>query len=101
MLVKKKGTIGKNIAHEWFLERAITNILSFKDVTSSYRVTYDSYNGAFIVWRETKGLPNMVFRMHHSGLHYYDPTKDEFSFVITVEDNMKLFTKRQIVGVPI
>jgi hypothetical protein len=97
MLVRKKGTIGNN-AHVWFSDRAITNILSLKDVASSYHVTYDSYDGAFIVWRERKGLPNMVFRMHNSGLHYYDPTKEEFSFVVTVDDNMKLYTKRQIVG---
>ena len=38
----------------------------------------------------------MIFRMHSSGLHFYDPTRDEFSFVVTVEDNIKSFSKQQI-----
>ena len=38
----------------------------------------------------------MVFRMHSSGLHYYDPQREEFSFVVTVDDNMKNYNKRQI-----
>ena len=66
----------------WFSKKAITNILSLKDVIKCYRVNYDSYEGAFIVWREDNGL---IFRMHSSGLH-----------VITVEDNMKSFSKQQI-----
>lgn len=70
-----------------------------KDTISTYRVTYDSYDEAFIVWREARGLPNMIFRMHSSGLHFfYDPNREEFSFVVTVDDNMKMFSKRQIVG---
>jgi hypothetical protein len=36
--------------------------------------------------------------MHSSGLHFYNPTKEEFSFVVTVGENMKLFSKRQVVG---
>ena len=40
----------------------------------------------------------MIFRMHSSGLHFYDPKKEGFSFVVTVADNMKMFTKREIVG---
>ena len=98
MKVHKKACIGKNKAQVWFSTRAITNILSLKDCIMSYHVTYDSYDQTFIVWRDEQGLPNMVFRMHHSGLHYYDPRREEFSFVVTVEDNMKLFSKRQIVG---
>jgi hypothetical protein len=38
----------------WFSKKAITNILSLKDVIEHYRVTYDSYDGAFIVWRDDK-----------------------------------------------
>jgi hypothetical protein len=77
----------------WFSKKAITNILSLKDVIKCYRVTYDSYDGALIVWRDNKSLPNMVFRMHSSGLHFYDPKQEEFNFVVTVEENMKLFSK--------
>ena len=34
--------------------------------------------------------------MHSSGLHFYDPKREEFTFVVTVEENMKSFSKRQI-----
>lgn len=38
----------------------------------------------------------MVFRMHSSGLHYYDPRNEELAFVSTVSENKLNFTKRQI-----
>ena len=40
----------------------------------------------------------MVFKMHRSGLHYYDLTNDNFLFVVTVADNMKMFSKHEIIG---
>ncbi len=40
----------------------------------------------------------MIFCMHSSGLHFFDPSKEEFSFVVTVEDNMKHFSKQQIIS---
>jgi hypothetical protein len=98
MQVNQMASIGKNKLLVWFSTKAITNILSLKEVTKNYHVTYDSYNNAFVVWREEQGLPNMVFKMHRSGLHYYDPTDDGFLFVVTVADNMKMFLKREIIG---
>jgi hypothetical protein len=95
MKVKQLASIGRKV-DVWFSRHAITNILSVKDVMESYRITYDSYDQAFIVWREENNLPNMIFRMHSSGLHFFDPTKEEFSFVVTVDDNMKHFSKRQV-----
>ena len=97
MTVHEVASIGKK-AEVWFSRNAITNILSVKDVMKSYRITYDSYDKAFIVWREEWNLPNMIFRMHSSGLHFFDPRREEFSFVVTVEDNMKPFSKRQIIA---
>ncbi len=35
----------------------------------------------------------MMFKEHSSGLHYYDPKQEAFLFVVTVEDNMKPFSK--------
>ena len=97
MQVRQIASINKT-TEVWFSPKAITNILSLKDVKRQYHVTYDSYDDAFIVWREERGLPNMVFKEHSSGLHVYNPRHDEFSFVVTVEDNMKHFTKRQIMS---
>ncbi len=45
-------------------------------------------------------LPDMVFKLHASGLHVYDPEDARglasYSFMETVESNMALFTKQQI-----
>ena len=65
-------------------------------------MTYDSDVAAlFIVHRERNVKTNMEFRMHPSGLHYYDPqeTEDTVIFLQTAEGNKLGFTKRQIKGV--
>jgi hypothetical protein len=97
MKVRRIASINKS-TDVWFSTKAITNILSLRDVKRHYHVTYDSYDEAFIVWREKKGLPNIMFKEHSRGLHYYDPKKKAFSFVVTVEENMKPFSKRQIIA---
>ncbi len=89
MEVSKMASIGKGKPEVWFSTKAITNILSLKDVIKVYHVTYDSYDGTFIVYRHNHALPNMIFKMHSSGLHFYDPKRSKFSFAVTVEDNMK------------
>ena len=38
----------------------------------------------------------MLFKMHSSGLHYWDPSGEDFNFINTVEENKAVFTKRQI-----
>jgi hypothetical protein len=57
----------------WYHENAIANILSLRTIRQMYRVTYDSNDETFVVHRASVGKPNMEFRMHESGLHYYDP----------------------------
>jgi hypothetical protein len=53
----------------------------------------------FVVHHESDSKPNMEFRMHESGLHYYDPRKEShLTFVNTVSENKEGFTKRQIKG---
>ena len=39
--------------------------------------------------------PNMHFRMHESGIHYYEPD-EYFTFVNTVADKKKHYSKRHI-----
>ena len=89
MEVTMVADIGKGKPGIWFSTKAITNILSLKEVIKTYHVTYDSYDGEFVVYRQDHGLPNMIFKMHSSGLHYYDPKRSEFSFVVTAEDNIR------------
>ncbi len=40
----------------------------------------------------------MIFKMHECGLHYYDPSDEQFTFTNTVEGNMAGYTKRQLKG---
>ncbi len=100
MLLSKEATIENYDQKVWYSADAITNILSLKNVKNQYRVTYDSDNKCFIVHQKQFGLPNMIFKQHSSGLHYYDPQiqQGNFTFVKTVKSNKALFTKRQIKG---
>ena len=40
----------------------------------------------------------MHIRMYESGLHYFDPRDQEFTFVKTISQNKESFTARQIKG---
>jgi hypothetical protein len=81
----------------WFSTRAITNIIAIRNLIDKYRVTYDSDDLMFVVHRESESKQNMEFKMHKSGLHYYDPRKKHhLTFVNTVSENKTGFTKRQI-----
>jgi hypothetical protein len=43
-------------------------------------VTYDSNDEMFVVHREHADKPNMEFKMHKSGLHYFNPKDADFTF---------------------
>ena len=65
-----------------------------------YRITYDSSKDkAFIVHRKDYGMVDLRFVEHESGLHIMeilDSSTPGSSFVQTVKENMKMFTRRQI-----
>ena len=98
MVVTHKATMPGYHTDVWFDKKAITNILALRNVIKQYRVTYDSDDQMFVVHRESANKPNMQFRMHESGLHYYDPRQEEFVFVTTVSGNKEGFMQRQIKG---
>ena len=87
-------------AETWFDERCITNLLSFKEIIKHYRITYDSeVDTSFTVHRRAEGLVDLHFRMHESGLHIL--VRSELwgqAFVQTVEQNMSVYTPREIAG---
>ena len=106
MKVTHKGRIPGYHREVWVSKKAITNIICLKNLIKQYHVTYDSREFKFVVHRESEGRPNMEFRMHESGLHIYDPRKNEsknaqFAFINTVSENKKGSTKRQIKGAEI
>jgi hypothetical protein len=97
MVVTRKATMDGYNKTVCFSTRAITNIIALRNLIDQYRVTYDNDNLMFVVHRESESKPNNEFKMHKSGLHYYDPSKEHhMTFVNTVSENNTGFTKRQI-----
>jgi hypothetical protein len=97
MVVNQKATMEGYNKTVWFSTRAITNIIALHNLIDQYHITYYSDNFMFVVHRESESKPNMKFKMHNSGLHYYDPRKEHrMTFVNTVSENKTGFTKRQI-----
>jgi len=97
MLVNEKATIPGYKKKVWFSTKAITNIIALSNLIKQYRVTYDSNDLMFVVHCEPSKT-SMEFRMHGSGLHYYDLRKEDnaqLAFVNTVAKNKLNFTKRQ------
>jgi hypothetical protein len=85
MVVTRKATMEGYNKTVWFSTRAITNIIALRNFINQYRVTYDSDDLMFVVHRESESKPNIKFKMHKSGLHYYDPRKEHhMTFVNTV-----------------
>jgi hypothetical protein len=82
----------------WYSNDAMTNILSLSRVKHEYDVSYDGED--FIIHRAKHGYADMVFKPHLSRLHVYDQDDPQdhasYSFIVTVEDNMSLFTKHQV-----
>jgi hypothetical protein len=97
MVVTRKATMEGYTKTVWFSTPAITNIIALINLIDQYRVTYDSDDLIFVVYRESESKPNMEFKMHKSGLHYYDPRNEHhMAFINTVSKNKTGFTKRQI-----
>jgi hypothetical protein len=97
MVVTRKATMEGYNKTVWFSTQAITHTITLRNLIDQYRVTYDSDDFMFVVHRESESKPNMEFKMHTSGLHYYDPRKEHhMNFVNTVSENKTGFTKRQI-----
>ena len=95
MTIDKMADIGDG--HKvWYSKKAVTNILSLKFIGEIYHVIYDSHDESFVVHQDQHGMPDLVFKMHHSGLHFFDPWGDDFAFVTMVDDNKIPFSKQQV-----
>ena len=82
----------------WLSKQAMTNILSLAKVKLEYPVNYNSDD--FIVHHAKHGYTDMFFKPNPSGFHVFDEDDPRglasYSFIATVEENMSLFTKRQV-----
>ena len=108
--------IQKGYNHKfWFDDKAIANIYALCNVIKQYRVSYDSAKSTSIWFhrKERNGMPDVEFKKHPSGLHYWYPreskTGNVFSslemeedipdgniFVNTVHENMTRYSKREV-----
>jgi hypothetical protein len=95
ILVSNQKATVRNYGEVWFHPKAITNILSLKNVRTKFRITFDSATGnMFTIHRPNKC--DMRFDMHKDGLYYHDPSKQELVMVTTVKDKMEGYSKRQV-----
>jgi hypothetical protein len=116
-VTSQMGSI-KNFGEVWYNPQSIANILSLSDVRKARRVTMDSNNDAALHVHLLDGSGYLRFKEHESGLYLHDTTEgktaydkpmpnDEptlntneeingYSYLQTVADNKKGFTKRQI-----
>ena len=97
LYTRSKASVNGYHRRAWHSKKAITIVISYVNLGVQYLITSNIREKKFGVHREDHGLPNLVFRQHKTGLHYYDPSED-YTFVETVEDNKKKFTKRQVAG---
>jgi hypothetical protein len=88
MVVTRKATMPGYNKDVWFSIREITIIIALSNLIQQYCVTYDSDDKIFVVHWESQGKPNMEFRMHKCGLHYYDPRNEKhLDFVNNISEN--------------
>ena len=101
VLVTKKKCDIPNLGTYWFNEKAITNIISLKDMVKQYQVTFDSEQERAMIVHFPKKI--VKFQQLNSGLYGMNP-KDKnnkidlshkISLVNTVEDNLKFLSPRQ------
>jgi hypothetical protein len=101
----------------WFNENSLANILSLADVRKARRVTMDSTDDhAFhvhkpdgsgytryeehpsVLYLHDSTKPVVPYSKHNDSSEHNDSTTTGYSYLQTVADNKKLFTKRQIEG---
>ena len=71
VFIDHKAVVSGYIKDVWFDKTVITNIFALKNLIHKCRVTYDRLDQMIIVCHEENYKPNMHFRMHDSGIHYY------------------------------
>ena len=93
MLITHKSQVVGYKPHLWFDQNDITKLITLNNIINQYRVTYDRLYEMLIVHQQEHGTHNTNFRMHKSGLHYYDPEDEKFVFVNKVAGNKENYSK--------
>ena len=93
-MVNQKAKIPGYDNEIWFSEEGITNVLSFVHTfESGLDISYKKPNTFTLKRKKFNGHSDMTFKMHRSGLHYWeDPLA--FCMLNTVEENNKARNSR-------
>ena len=97
MITYQQGSI-KNLSMEhpvWYHPDFIANILSLALIKDQFRVTYDSDKGG-VFEVHIPGKSSLYFPCYSNGLHILECSSEGFSFVETIAENKKGYSKRQI-----
>jgi hypothetical protein len=88
LMVNQKTKIPGYDNEIWFSNEGIANVLSFvHTLDSGLDITYKKPSVFTLKRKKFNGQPDMVCRLHHSGLHYWeDPLA--FCMLNTVKENM-------------
>ena len=78
----------ENYGEVWFNERAITNIMSLKNVKEKFRVTYYSDRDGIFTVHKHNG-ENIKFGIHRDGLHYHATVNRQVTTVQTFTEKEK------------
>eukprot|EP00978_Attheya_sp_CCMP212_P017186 scaffold45596_cov58-Attheya_sp.AAC.9 len=81
----------------WFNKNAVTNILSFAEVSDTHR-KYNNKNGVDVFTVHMKNGKLLEFKRGDNNLYFYKPSAERKTgnvFVTTLEENKKFHTKRQ------
>ena len=78
----------------WYDPKGIANILSVRNVSEFYRITFDSKNGnTFTIHKDTG---NVNFTQCSSGLYYHDTSMyDAATLITTTKNKQESYTSRQ------
>ena len=98
LVVTHKEKLTRYKQDAWFRKYAITNITDIKNLIKQYWVIYDSIDQTFVLYREDQEWPNMKFKMHESGLNFYNPTTKAVVLINTISRIKQIFSYRQING---
>ena len=96
LLTKNQQGYLRNYGNVWYHPKAISNILSTKNVNKKNLITYNSKNGdSFIVINKTPRGNNMIFTAKNDGIYYKNMSNTEgVSMISTAEENINHYTQR-------
>ena len=76
--MKHKISVKEYYQYIWYNKNVIINIIFLWNLIKQYRVTYNSDDERFVVYRQIENKTDLYFKIHESGLYYFDPQNKNF-----------------------